>query len=126
MHQPVCHQRVAGPPSGPYAKTARWITAPRHPYNAGSWPQIPRLPFPRRAFWFLNGCHLMSNLRRRLIGSSSIVLATAIWLPAVHLFFQPSLDDFRQTAAVAPRATELASRQLNLWEDPAKRQKEID
>jgi hypothetical protein len=68
----------------------------------------------------------MSNLRRRLMGIASLALAAAIWLPAVHIFFQPSLEDFRQTTAVAPRAKELASRQLNLWEDPAKRQKEID
>jgi hypothetical protein len=63
---------------------------------------------------------------RRLMGIGSLLLAAAIWLPAVHLFFQPRLADFRQTKAFAPRARELASRQLNLWEDPAKRQKEID
>jgi hypothetical protein len=55
----------------------------------------------------------------------ALLVASAIWLPAVHLFFRPQLADFRQTGAIAPRAAELAARQLDLWEDSAKRQKEI-
>jgi len=67
----------------------------------------------------------MRNMRRPT-GICSLLLAAAIWLPIVHFFFRPRLEDFRQSAAVAPRAAELAARQLNLWEDPVLRQKEIE
>ncbi len=67
----------------------------------------------------------MSNARRRLTGMFALLLATAIWLPLVHLFFTPHLEEFRQADHIAPRAVELAARQLDLWEDSAKRENEI-
>lgn len=55
----------------------------------------------------------------------SLLLAAAIWLPALHLFFRPVLSDFRRPNAVAPEARRLAARHLALWEDPVRREKEI-
>src|SRR5947209_6647669 len=56
---------------------------------------------------------------------SLLLLAAAIWLPVLHLFFRPSLSTFRQPAAVAPEARRMAARHLALWEDAARREQEI-
>jgi hypothetical protein len=56
---------------------------------------------------------------------SSLLFATAIWLPSVHLFFRPTLRDFRQPRAIGPQARELAQRHLALWEDAGLRAGEV-
>jgi len=56
---------------------------------------------------------------------AALLIATAIWLPLLHLFFRPQLTQFRQPGAIALRARELAARQLQLWEDPVSRADEI-
>ncbi|MEX0775425.1 MAG: hypothetical protein WD042_06890 [Phycisphaeraceae bacterium] len=56
----------------------------------------------------------------------ALLLATAIWLPVVHLFFRPTLADYRQSHGIAPAARQIAHRHLRLWEDPALRAAEID
>jgi hypothetical protein len=63
---------------------------------------------------------------RLLIGAVSLLLATAVWLGVVHLFFRPRLEDFRRPAGVAPQAQALAARHLHLWEDPQRRTIEIN
>lgn len=66
-----------------------------------------------------------SRFRGFAVALLSLIIATAIWLPLLHLFFRPQLPSFRQPDAIAPRARELANRHLHLWEDPAARQAEV-
>src|ERR1700759_4069733 len=63
--------------------------------------------------------------RRLMLGIASLVLGAAIWLPALHFIFRPTLGEFRQADAIAPRAREIANRHLHLWEEPAAREKEV-
>lgn len=70
--------------------------------------------------------HAMKRALHLLPPAFALLLAAAIWLPLVHLFFKPALSDFRQPHAVAPEARRLAARHLALWEDPARRAQEID
>lgn len=56
--------------------------------------------------------------RRILLGLTALGLGALIWLPCVHLLFQP--DDR------VDRARALAAHQLRLWQDPAARAAEID
>jgi len=59
----------------------------------------------------------ISRRRRIPLGLAALGLGALIWLPCVHLFFQP--DDS------VDRARALAAHQLRLWQDPAARAVEI-
>lgn len=63
--------------------------------------------------------------RRTLWATLALIIAITLWLPAVHLFFRPSLATFHTDAGISPLARQLAARHLALWEDPALRQQEI-
>jgi hypothetical protein len=52
-------------------------------------------------------------------------LATAIWLPCLHLFFRKPLPDFYRDNGISPKAMQLAARHLQLWTEPALRQAEL-
>ena len=63
----------------------------------------------------------MSPYRRRLVlGGASLVLAAAIWLPCLHLFYTPS------PAALAARPAQLAERQIALFQDRLQKGREAD
>src|SRR4051794_26086545 len=66
-----------------------------------------------------------ARLRRFAVATMSLLVAAAVWIPSLHLFFRPKLEYFRQRDAIAPRARELANRHLHLWEDPAAREAEM-
>ncbi len=52
----------------------------------------------------------------------SLLLATALWLPALQLFFSPgAAPEHRPSGPLAPRASALLAHQLALWEDPGPR-----
>ena len=70
--------------------------------------------------------HTIKLRSRFLIALLSLILAVAIWLPTVHLFFRPRLVDFRQAHGIAPQVRPLAARHLALWEDPVRRAAEIN
>lgn len=55
-----------------------------------------------------------------------LLVATALWLPALHLFFSPNLKQWRQEHAVSPVAHRLAERHLNLWRDEIVKASDID
>lgn len=57
--------------------------------------------------------------RQVIIALVSLPIAAVIWSFALPRIFTPTLDEFRSTTHVAPRAHELARRQLALWNDPA-------
>ncbi|MSR64807.1 MAG: hypothetical protein EXS18_03390 [Verrucomicrobiae bacterium] len=64
-------------------------------------------------------------MKRFLLGSLALVIATAIWIPSVHFFYQPKLADYYRPDGIAPKARELAARHLELWTDPQLRAEEI-
>ncbi len=63
--------------------------------------------------------------RRLLLTAVSLLIAAAIWLPCMHLLFEPDLNEYRVARGIAPRARSLAARHLALWEDPALRAEEF-
>lgn len=61
---------------------------------------------------------VVSGPRRLVVRLVSLVVAAAIWLPAVHLWFDPGPGHYRAEAGVAPGARAMAVHQLELWSEP--------
>ena len=72
---------------------------------------------------------MKSNLKVRVKKAgpalAAFTLATAIWLPCLHLFFREPLSEFYQDKGVSPKARQLAARHLQLWTEPSLRQIEL-
>jgi hypothetical protein len=69
-------------------------------------------------------CH--RSLTARLIRAAlGLVLAAAVWLPSLHLFYTKPAAEFHHPDGLSPKATQLAARHLQLWTDPALRQQEL-
>ena len=68
----------------------------------------------------------MQRIKRILIALVVLIVAGAIWLPCLHFVFARPVSKFRQAEGVSPKARQLAARHLELWTDPASRQKELD
>ena len=60
---------------------------------------------------------------RQLTGIIALVIATAVWLPSVHLFFSGSRPPADQS--VSPHARALANRHLALWTDASLKNHEL-
>lgn len=54
----------------------------------------------------------------------ALVLATAIWIPSVHLLFARRAAP--PSAGISPQARALAARHLELWNDPRLKQRELE
>jgi hypothetical protein len=54
-----------------------------------------------------------------------MLLGAVVWIPTVHLLFQPRLADYVLPAGLPPMARSLATRYLNVWADPQRRAAEI-
>ncbi|HVT89720.1 MAG TPA: hypothetical protein VHD56_12765 [Tepidisphaeraceae bacterium] len=67
-----------------------------------------------------------SLLSRLVVTAIAFLLAAMIWLPTVHLFFRQNVTEFRLDGVIAQSTRELASRQLNVWDDPVRRSIEIN
>jgi len=68
---------------------------------------------------------LVWKLKQAGLAFGAMTVATAIWLPCVHLLFRKPVTDFFQKQGVSSKARELAARHLELWTDPASRGKEL-
>jgi hypothetical protein len=68
---------------------------------------------------------LRSALKNTFLAIVALTLAGAIWLPCVHFFFKPHLQDYRSSSGLSSKAQRLAAYQLRLWSDPAGRAREI-
>jgi hypothetical protein len=68
----------------------------------------------------------MNRAKRILAGLAALVLAAALWLPCLHLFFARPASAFYVEKGLSPVARELAARQLRLWADAPSRQQELD
>lgn len=68
----------------------------------------------------------MQKIKRILVAALVLTLAAAIWLPCLHFVFVRPVSEFRQVEGLSPKARQLAARHLQLWIDPALRQKELE
>jgi len=68
----------------------------------------------------------MNSRRQILAGLAALLIATAIWLPCVHLFFVQKESRHRSASGLPPKARQLAARHLQLWTDPALRTRELE
>jgi hypothetical protein len=68
----------------------------------------------------------MITIKRISRGAAALALAAAIWVPCLHFFFAKEVGEFREPKGLSPKATQLAARHLQLWTDPALRQRELD
>ena len=67
-------------------------------------------------------------IRRVKVAATIIValaIASAIWLPCIHLFFQGDVDEYFSDGDMAPGAKAMAAFHLRLWADPELRTKEV-
>ena len=69
---------------------------------------------------------IMQRIKRTVIGLLVLLIAGLIWLPCLHFVFARPVTDFRRPQGLSPKARQLAARHLQLWTDPASRQKELD
>jgi hypothetical protein len=66
------------------------------------------------------------TIRRWLLGCSSLAVATGLWLPLVHRWFEPPASYYYSAQGAPPKARELAARHLDLWTDPALKSRELE
>lgn len=55
----------------------------------------------------------------------ALAIATAVWLPCLHLFFLKPLADPSRDVGISPKARQLAARHLKLWTQPDLRRAEL-
>jgi hypothetical protein len=73
-----------------------------------------------------NGRRPPAILRRPAIQTGlALLVATVGWMPMLHVFFKPDLASCRTASGVPRQATELVTRQLDLWTQPDLRRQEI-
>lgn len=78
---------------------------------------VPKLKFAR----------LKAALLALLIASVCFVVAAALWLSCLHWFYRPNVADYyTPTGPLPPKARAIAQSHLDLWQDPVKRQEELD
>src|SRR5260221_14016170 len=66
-----------------------------------------------------------SRFQKACLGLAAFMLATAIWLPCLHLIFRKPASDFYQEKGISAKARQLAARHLQLWTEPTLRQAEL-
>ncbi len=61
------------------------------------------------------------------IGLSLVVfvIASAIWLPIVHLFFRQDSSEYFNKKGISQKAKKLAARHIQLWNDDELRKYEL-
>jgi hypothetical protein len=64
-------------------------------------------------------------LRRLVVVAVALSIATALWLPCVHLLFKPRLEEHASPTGLPAKAGALAARHLALWNDPTLRAEEM-
>ena len=68
---------------------------------------------------------MKTRLRQLFPALAALIVAAAIWLPLLHVFFTHQVSDFRVDAGISPKARQLSARHLELWTDPALREAEL-
>lgn len=67
----------------------------------------------------------MNKARNFLPALAALALATALWLPCVHLLFARNRSLSSSAPAISPQAHALAARHLALWTDPELKEHEL-
>src|SRR5436190_3256109 len=67
----------------------------------------------------------MQRLKRMVIVWVAMAVASVIWLPCLHFVFAKPVSEFRQARGLSPVAQQLAARHLQLWNEPALLEKEL-
>lgn len=49
---------------------------------------------------------------------ATLVIASSIWLPCMHLIFRSQVSHFRQSQGISNRTQELAAAQMEIWSNP--------
>jgi len=55
----------------------------------------------------------------------ALLVAAAVWLPCVHLFYKPDVGQYRCKNGVSSKARMVAARHLGIWTDPTLRRLEL-
>ncbi len=63
---------------------------------------------------------------RVVLGSVSLVIAAAIWLPLVHIFFAPDMERSAPGTGVPARPEDLVRRHLRIWTDEKLKAREVE
>ncbi len=66
-----------------------------------------------------------AGLRSILRSAGAVLIATLLWLPALHLCFRRPLSRYRAPDRLAPVTAQLAAAHLHIWTDPALREREL-
>ncbi|HNY27025.1 MAG TPA: hypothetical protein PKH31_06545 [Candidatus Sumerlaeota bacterium] len=67
----------------------------------------------------------LQKRKRITLGLFSLLLATALWLPCLHLFFRQDLDDYFPAQGLGARTRQVAQRHLDAWTRPELLEREI-
>lgn len=67
----------------------------------------------------------MTPGKRIVLGAFCLVLATAVWLPAMHFFFERGFGEYYCDDGVGTKAGQLAANHIALWTEPDVGQSEI-
>jgi len=65
------------------------------------------------------------RIRNAVLAVCAFVLALAVWIPCLHLFYTKPVSSFYDPNGISPKAHELAARHLQLWTDPVSRTAEL-
>ena len=68
----------------------------------------------------------MKRAKRIFIACIALLVAGAIWLPCLHLFFARPASAFYVKKGLSTKARELSASQMGLWADPELRQQEMN
>ncbi len=67
----------------------------------------------------------LGKLKRTAIGLGSLVLASAIWLSCLHVFFQQKIGDYFPEQGLGLKTRQVAQRHLDAWTRPELLEREI-
>lgn len=69
---------------------------------------------------------IIKPARKRIVmGIVCLVLATAVWLPSMHFFFERGFGKYYAEDGVGTKAEQLAAHQIAIWTDPQTGRSEI-
>lgn len=69
---------------------------------------------------------MKTRINRILAGLAALAVAVLIWIPCLHFVFTKPESHFYRDRGLSPEARQLGARQLQLWTDPALREKELN
>ena len=55
----------------------------------------------------------------------AVLIAALIWVPCIHLFYRPKIQEYSSNHGIPIKAKMLAARHLDIWTDPTLRQSEL-